>query len=238
MRSNANEPSFKTGAVFRDLSLCREELAALLRDGGEAPTFDHCTFDDQDLSSLDFHAVRFSHCSFTHTLLERCGLAGSRWLACMGARAKFRYADLTDARFCRGDLNNTDWTGAQLASAIFTEVKLTGARLVGAWTLGLGIHDSLLVAADLRGMPFRKQTPEALNFSGADLSECDFRDGVFEGGSLRNARLRDSRFDGADLRSVDLSGLRLADVSKHLKGTILSVDQAVALVGDCGVRVM
>ncbi|MCP3707297.1 pentapeptide repeat-containing protein [Paraburkholderia sp. CNPSo 3274] len=61
---------------------------------------------------------------------------------------------------------------------------------------------------------------------------------MFEGGSLSNAQLRNSRFDGADLRSVNLSGFRLSDVLQHLKGTILSVDQAVTLVGDCGVRVL
>ncbi|WP_321970393.1 pentapeptide repeat-containing protein [Burkholderia pyrrocinia] len=77
-----------------------------------------------------------------------------------------------------------------------------------------------------------------MNFSDADLSDYDFLDAVFDGGSLGNARLLNTRFDGADLRSVDLSGLRLSDVLLHLKGAILAVDQAVMLIGNCGVRVM
>ncbi|AXF25351.1 hypothetical protein CUJ89_33230 [Burkholderia pyrrocinia] len=103
---------------------------------------------------------------------------------------------------------------------------------------GFRFHDSLLVGASLRGLSFRKQTLEALNFSDADLSDYDFLDAVFDGGSLGNARLLNTRFDGADLRSVDLSGLRLSDVLLHLKGAILAVDQAVMLIGNCGVRVM
>nr|WP_309249595.1 pentapeptide repeat-containing protein [Paraburkholderia sp. CNPSo 3274] len=55
-------------------------------------------------------------------------------------------------------------------------MKLTGARFVDARTPGLSFHDSLLVGADLKGLSFRKQTLEALSFSDADLSDCDFRD--------------------------------------------------------------
>ncbi|WP_321817436.1 MULTISPECIES: pentapeptide repeat-containing protein [unclassified Paraburkholderia] len=237
MRSNPQEPSTSDTPHFSEITLDRDDLGRILRECGDEPTFEQCTFSGEDFSNFDFRAARFTRCNFENTLLEHAELARSRWLACKCASASFRFANLTEARFVQSDLNNTDWKASKLASAVFTGVKLTGARFVDARTLGLSFHDSLLIGADLRGLSFRKQALEGLNFSDADLSDCDFRDAVFEGGSLRNALLRNSRFDGADLRSVDLSGLRLADVMQHLKGTILSVEQAVTLIGDCGVRV-
>ena len=76
------------------------------------------------------------------------------------------------------------------------------------------------------------------SLSEADLGGCDFRDALFEGGSLRDAHLKNTRFDGADLRGVDLGGLKLAQVAPFFKGAIISSDQAAALVGELGVRVL
>lgn len=238
MRNHANDPAAGNGVVFSDTSFNRDDLTRALRESGDEPTFERCQFDGEDLSNIDFRAARFAQCTIGQTRFEHSDLSRTRWIGCRGAAASFRYANAGDARFIRSDLNNTDWTGAKLASTVFTEVKLTGARFIDTRALGLSFHDSLLVGATLRGLSFRKQTLEQLNFSDADLADCDFRDAVFEGGSLGNVRLLNTRFDGADLRSVDLSGLRLSDVLQHLKGTILSVDQAVMLIGDCGVRVM
>ncbi|WP_321784147.1 pentapeptide repeat-containing protein [Paraburkholderia sp. J94] len=238
MRNHANDPSAGNGEVFTEMSFTRDELARALRAAGDEPTFERCDFEGEDLSNLDFRAARFAQCHIGQTRFEHSDLSRTRWVGCKGASASFRYSNAGDARFIRSDLNNTDWTGAKLGSTLFTEVKLTGARFIDTRALGLSFHESLLVGATLRGLSFRKQTLEKLNFSDADLADCDFRDAVFDGGSLGNVRLLNTRFDGADLRQVDLSGLRLSDVQQHLKGTILSVDQAVMLIGDCGVRVM
>ena len=94
----------------------------------------------------------------------------------------------------------------------------------------------MLIGADLRGLSFRKQRLEQLDFSGADVSGCDFRDAVFDGGSLRDAHLKLARFEGADLREVDLGGLRLVD-ARLFKGATISHAQAAALVSELGIHV-
>jgi uncharacterized protein YjbI with pentapeptide repeats len=75
-----------------------------------------------------------------------------------------------------------------------------------------------------------------LDFAGADLSGCDFREAVFEGGSLRDAHIRDTRFEGADLREVDLGGLKLANAKQFLGATI-SARQAAEMVREMGLNV-
>ncbi|MFZ2990957.1 pentapeptide repeat-containing protein, partial [Ideonella sp.] len=112
------------------------------------------------------------------------------------------------------------------------------AQFGGARTLGLVFEDSLLVAADLRGVSFRKQVLKHLNFSDADLGGCDFRDAVFEGGSLRHANLKNAQFAGADLRFVDISGMTLTTLAQFCQGSTVSADQAAALVSGLGVQVV
>jgi fluoroquinolone resistance protein len=223
-------------------TLGRAELLSLLAGSearGATQCFEHCDFDGADLSRLDLRGAQFMACSFAEATFERALLADTRWLACKARQANFHLADLSDARFGRCDLNNSGWARAKLASTLFTEVKLTGAQFGGVQqSLGLSFHDSLLVGADLRGLSFRKQLIERLDLSDADLAGCDFRDAVFEGGSLRDAHLKNARFDGADLRSVDLGGLRIGNLAQCFKGAIISAEQAAALVGELGVRVI
>jgi uncharacterized protein YjbI with pentapeptide repeats len=75
-----------------------------------------------------------------------------------------------------------------------------------------------------------------LDFSGADLSGCDFRDTVFEGGSLREAHLANTRFEGADLRDAELGTLRVRNASSFKRATI-SHAQAALLANDLGITV-
>lgn len=111
--------------MFSGQTFDREALTRLLRECGDEPTFEHCSFSGEDLSNLDLRAARFTQCDFEYARMEHCELTRTRWLACKGAAARFRYANVSEARFRRSDLNNTDWTGSRLASAVFTEVKLT-----------------------------------------------------------------------------------------------------------------
>ena len=53
---------------------------------------------------------------------------------------------------------------------------------------------------------------------------------------MRNANLKQAQFDRADLRCVDLSGLKIMDLGQYFKGSIISTDQAAAMV--CGLGLL
>ena len=143
-------------------SLQRSDLADVLARQLGTVVFDQCAFDGEDLSRLKLRGARFQSCTLEETSFERSDLAGTVWQACKARLANFHLADLTEAQFSESDLNNTSWVRAKLASAVFKAVKLTGAHMMGAPTLGLTLQESLLVAANLRGLSFRNQPSKQL----------------------------------------------------------------------------
>lgn len=219
-------------------TLDRAALEQILQKAPGAVRFEHCVFDGEDLSGLPLRGAAFLACSFAEASLEKANLSDTRWTRCRAPRADFGLADVSDARFESCDLNNSTWTRSRLASATFHEVKLTGASFADAKALGMRIQASLLVSADLRGLSFRKQVLEHLNFTGADLGGCDFTEAVFEGGTLSGANLKNAKFQGADLRLVELGPLDIATAALHLKGSFMSPEQAASLVSGLGIQVL
>jgi fluoroquinolone resistance protein len=189
-----------------------------------------------DLAGLDFTGWAFEDCSLRRTRLIGARLEGSQWAGCRGGFADFSGAHLADAVFEGGDFNNGLFCGATLACVVFRRCKLTGADMTEARTLGIVFDETLLIAAKLPGMSFRKLTLKRLDFSQANLKKADFRDAVLEDCSLREANLAGARFQGADLRGADLGGLRLEDASLF-RGATISRNQAGDMLAELGLNV-
>ena len=222
--------------LIQQNALTRAEVVSLVSGRTASIRFEKCTFDGEDLSRLDLRACTFIGCSVAEVSFARSQLESTRWLGCKARSCDFSLADLTDARMQDCDLNNSVWARARLASVIFEGVKLTGASFLEIAGLGLEFRNCLLVAADLRGLSFRKQRLFQLDLSDADLGGCDFRDAHFDGGSLIGASLKRARFDGADLRRVDLGKLTADNVASFRHATI-SFEQAAALASAFGLLV-
>ncbi|HEV3429013.1 MAG TPA: hypothetical protein VG320_14140, partial [Paraburkholderia sp.] len=70
MRSNIQETREEArpetaaaeGTLFSESTFERDDLTRILRECGDAPTFEHCDFSGEDLSRLDFRAARFTRC--------------------------------------------------------------------------------------------------------------------------------------------------------------------------------
>lgn len=228
-----------TGQYAADIvgeSISRQKMEAFIKKSTKPLIFETCDFDESDLSRLNMEGFEFRCCTFMGTSLYAASMSQTTWLRCRGSQANFDVADLVDAEFQRCDFSNTRWRRAKLSSASYKGCKLTGATFEEAAHLGLSFEETLLVAADLRMMSFRKMLLQQLNFSDADLSGCDFREAIFVGGSLHNAHTKLARFDGADLREVDVGGLKLLDATLF-RGATISHKQAAELLGGLGLCV-
>ena len=84
---------------------------------------------------------------------------------------------------------------------------------------------------------FKKLTLNELNFNGAELNGCDFRDTIWENCSMREATIRQCRFKGADLRGCDLGGLTFSEAG-NLKGSYISKSQASDILGALAITVL
>jgi len=104
------------------------------------------------------------------------------------------HCNLADA-----DLQDHNFSGADMSEALLKRINLSGAKLVGAWFTRSRIHDanfenadlstalldySLLIGANLRGV----------NFSGAKLNFADLTDADLTGATMEDAVIRGVKF--------------------------------------------
>jgi len=144
-----------TTAIFRDDTLTRERMQAIIAAHPRAAAFENCTFDHGDFSRLDMDGFQFNQCSVTGANWLAASLEETQWTKCRGSQCDFSSALLSDARFSHCDLNNSHWRRATLSSVRFQDCKLTGAHLQEVTGWALEFRECLLVSADLRGMSFR-----------------------------------------------------------------------------------
>lgn len=193
--------------------------------------------EELDLSRLDFSDCTFERCQMGHVDFTAARLENTHWIGCRGTQVNWSAARVTDSQFRNCDLNNSRWYCSTLSHVRFEGCKLTGANFSAASTLGLSFDDCLLVSSALTGISFYKSILRNLDFSDADLSDCDFREAVFvEGGSLGNSRVNGAKFFNADLREVNLQGLHLKN-AQQFKGAIISRSQAAVLLAELGLRI-
>ena len=124
----------------------------------------------------------------------------------------------TKAKFIECDIEDADWTGAQLDQAVFIQCNLARIELDGA-----GMRKSVFV---------RQCSLAKANLSRADLTEANLRETALPGANLASAIVERADFSAADLSGAVLTrvrGARSRWVAANLSGANLdSADFAQA----------
>lgn len=167
-------------------------------------------YDGEDFENLSISFSSFSSASFSS--------------------AVFRGAVFTDVVFDSCDFSNADFSSASFHSVKFLSCRFTG---------------SVFLSARLKKVEIDNATGLYTSFDNAFFSNCcimhsDFRDSSFSSIShtkleitdtnLSRASLRGTRLSGLSLRGTTLDGITLSENMKELKGALLDISQALAII--------
>jgi uncharacterized protein YjbI with pentapeptide repeats len=186
------------GAIAYRAALRQALLERAQLDDIEAATAD---FAGADLRFVHAEHGHFDSANFTAAVLDDAVLVG----------ASFFGADLRGARLHRADLEEVDFSEANIAGADFTEADLEAARLSGlrlreaTWT-GATFGAAQLTGCDLEGLALPGACFEDANLEGALLTSSAMPGANFNHAVLRNTGLADVAWEGASLREADLRG--------------------------------
>ncbi len=185
-----------------------------------------CDLSRQDLADLQLRGRDLTSARLTRSNLLAADLMGSLMLDAdlnkvIARRARFDFADLTEAVGHSADFRDGSLIGANLTDAIFDNADFRGALMC----------DATLMNCDLR----------RASFDGADLQGADLRGADLRGADLRRSDLRSASIQGADLRGalldgVDLTGLKMDDLTiwpdgqSPLLGTFELTEADIALL--------
>lgn len=191
-----------TGADFSNARMIRADL--------RFSNFEDCSFEGADL-----HGANLTTSSF-----RRSRMHGARMMDCRTADfqesapgyTNFEGADLTNALFTDADLSGVKMAGADLTGAHLNRANLSGASLTGATLLGADFMHSTLSHADL---------------SDAKMEGANLELTIMVGTTLDRAQLSRCRVYGVaawDLRLVDAQQLDLVITPSWKKGPSIEVD--------------
>jgi uncharacterized protein YjbI with pentapeptide repeats len=76
-------------ATFRDETLSRARMQAIVAAHPRAAVFEDCSFDNADFSRLDMDGFQFTRCSVAGTSWLAASLEESRWEKCRGGECDF-----------------------------------------------------------------------------------------------------------------------------------------------------
>lgn len=203
--------------------------------GAGTHSFVECSFRSAFLDEVEWCGSTFERCDLTEVRFLRTDLSQTQWRQCTGNRPAFRSCDLTEALFADCDLGGAVFASVVAADASWRNCKLLNATFADVQGFGWEMASCVLMYADLRGVTFRKKTLHELDLTESDLRDADFREAVFERTKLVRADLRGCDFHGADLRGAELGPLD--DRLLALKGATISIRQARAVANSLGITV-
>lgn len=181
-QSGAGRQTFRDGDPMQQ---ALQELCARRDRGEKLPAPDQ---------PLDLSGRRFVEVNLAGLDLSQCNLSSTEFLGCSFVGARMVGADLSDAVLHNVDLTDTELLGATVSGADFTNATLDRAGFGQTAAIG-----ALFFGAKGTGV----------TFTGADLTNSDFRAAKLEQGRMLNADLTEAVFASADLVDVDLSGATL-----------------------------
>ena len=206
-----------SGADLTDVNLA----GAVLADA----TLTGATLSGLDGTDADFTGALLGQCDFAGARLSKAVFAGADLTGARMAGVPLIQADLTGALMESAILGEADLTGIQAEDAVFVEADLTGAVLIrglfkGADFTGAALDrvdareasfesaefpqatavEAMLAGADLTGL----RAADALDFSGANLSQVKASGSVWSGATLVGTVMAWADLDGADFTGADL----------------------------------
>ncbi|MEE9415370.1 MAG: pentapeptide repeat-containing protein [Acidimicrobiales bacterium] len=163
-----------------------------------------CDLSRQDLTDLQIRGRDLTSARLTRCNLLAADLMGSLMLdvdlsRSIARRARFDYADMTEAIGHRTDLRDASLVGTNLTDGLFERADFRGAQLI----------DATLMNCDLRRAAFSTANLHGADLRGADLRGADLRHCVLRSVSLQGADLRGARLEGADLDGIKVDDLTI-----------------------------
>lgn len=152
---------------------------------------------EADFSSASLPGADLTGADLTGAILEHCNLRGAVLTGARAEDAVFVEADLSDATLIRGSFARGDFTGAILSGVDAREALFPSAEFFQVRALG-----AMLAGADLEGL----RAGDALDLSGANLSQVRGADSNWSGVTLKGAVLAWAVLDGADFSGANLEG--------------------------------
>jgi uncharacterized protein YjbI with pentapeptide repeats len=151
-------------ASFRESSLADANLegSSLVGVNFRNAFMEKCVFDASILYEADFSHASLKNASFARTL-AKSGLANvKRWKA----------PGFLPVMFSHADLENADFTGANMKGAIFSRADLTGADFTDAILIGADFKGANLAGAYFTGAAIHGADFAGADISGVDLTKC------------------------------------------------------------------
>lgn len=204
------------GILARMISAPRPAIAPFADD-----TIEGRTFRDLDLRGEEVSEKVFRDCTFSNVILAEAKLRECRFEDCV--------------------VGLSDWTMAKVYGTAMRGVKFEGCKLMGIdWSDGHRSIDAsfkecvldycAFVKIDLRKSAFKDCRMLEVNFTEANLTEADF-----SGSNLDRCQFHQTNLVRADLAGA--ANVRLDPTKNKVKGAILSLDAAVAIVATMGMHV-
>jgi uncharacterized protein YjbI with pentapeptide repeats len=155
------------------------------------------------------------------------------------SRGIFRAAQWPELNFFRANLDQCDFSGANLEAAQFetadltkanfTNAKLRGAKLLrarapGAFFCGADLSEAKLSCATLNGADFSNADLSKATLMTADLTSADMTETVLRKADLSQANLVGSIVNNADFSEANLTQANLSNVdlrTAHMNGACL-----------------
>lgn len=231
------------GAVLARAILRRTRLAhADLREVNlSLAACDGASFTGATLDGATCEKTVFHHCDFEESHLERTDLRECEWTLARFARASLRNLIVTGQ-----NLSGADFSGATIRKMTLIHCLLKAVSFRGADNEGFGVletdarstrfdsatirkacfvKDSQLAAANFTGatlteVNFRMVNAPSINMAGIRTAQCDFSDADLTGANLRGAHLAGAMMTRTDLTDADLSNSDL--IGAMLRGATLA----------------
>jgi uncharacterized protein YjbI with pentapeptide repeats len=205
--------------TVKTLPLTRDEAIQMLEEG-KIREFNNRRY--KTSVPLDLSGVKFENKQFCYDLgggkvgginLQHCILTNTKFIKCDMRNTNFLHAKVAGVDFTETKLFNA-WIKGDVKKADFTNVNADNAHLKGTDFSGSIISGSSFKKADLSGV----------NFTDSKIENCNFEEANFTKAFMHKTHIKDCSFNGAILEGlkapkavlkgkIDLSNANLKDAN-------------------------
>ncbi|MDD2840120.1 MAG: pentapeptide repeat-containing protein [Rickettsiales bacterium] len=202
-------------------------------------------FIEKDFSNIDINDAKFENCEF-----ENCNFDNSKLIDCEFNNCSFKKISMQKCEFAGTIINNCNFSTCNLSNIDFSSsninakmfnIKFIDCKMVGANFLKLKsskveFKNCLLRMVYFFGFNLKKQVLDGLDFTEADICDCNFEEAVFE----ENCSFRKVNFKGSNnFKNADLRGCDIGNVSPDkIQGAFISKSQATELLSKLDIKVI
>lgn len=179
--------------------------------------FSELELSDVSADGTSFEQVIFRGCTLDNVCLANCAFTDVLFSGCR----------MTRCDMGRSWLNRCDFRSCSTPGLSFLRGRLTG----------VSTEDSQMSYCDLSEATVDRFIACETNLAEVSLFSTKLRHVTLDQCDLTRMSVLRTSLAGIDLSSCDISGLRVSDTFRELRGAVVSPEQAVQLAGLLGVQV-